>query len=354
MFFQYYFSRLGIIFEIPDIPGIIYETLKKIPRGMVTTYKEIAKLLGDKIAARAVATVLARNEKPDEIPCFKVVMSDGNIGGYSLGVTQKINRLRQEGIKVEGTRIINFDRVLFKLSDNQYYQVLKSLQRIQNTLHSQITFEQFNSKNTRYAAATDLSYIQLRNNFDLALAAVVVYDLLRRKIVDLVFSSILINFPYIPTYLAFREVPGILLALENLRVKPDLLLIDGHGVLHPRRMGIACHIGVLTRIPSIGIAKRILAGKISANRIKAGDKNVYPVYLDGKIMGFCIEKSGKRIYVSPGFGITLQDALDFVLKLEWEKGREPFLMLLAHKLVTRFRDILRRYLSYIKLEFRRK
>jgi len=354
MLFQYYFSRLGIIFEIPDIPGIIYETLKKIPRGMVTTYKEIANLLGDRIAARAVATVLARNERPDEIPCFKVVMSDGSIGGYSLGVMQKINRLRQEGIKIEGTKIVDFNHVLFRISGDHHYQVLKSLQRIQNTLYSQITLGQFDAKNARYVAATDLSYIQLRNSFDLALATVIVYDFLKKKIIDLVFSSILINFPYIPTYLAFREVPGILLALENLRVKPDLLLIDGHGMLHPRRMGIACHIGVLTRIPSIGIAKRILTGKVSANCIKAGDKNVYPVYLDGKIMGFCIEKSGKRIYVSPGFGITLQDALDFVLKLEWEKGREPFLMLLAHRLVTRFRDILRRYLSYIKLEFRRK
>src|SRR3990172_126109 len=69
------------------------------------------------------------------------------------------------------------------------------------------------------------------------------------------------QFPYVPGYLSFREIPAVLAAMERLKTEPDLLLCDGQGIAHPRRFGLACHLGVLTDIPSIGVAKSRLIGE---------------------------------------------------------------------------------------------
>jgi len=77
----------------------------KIPRGKVTTYSEIARALGKPNASRAVGNALARNEKPDIIPCYRVVCSDGSVGGYSSGAEEKICRLRKDGIEIKKGKI---------------------------------------------------------------------------------------------------------------------------------------------------------------------------------------------------------------------------------------------------------
>lgn len=84
-----------------------------VPRGRVTTYKEIARALGKPRAYRAVANALARNPRPVEIPCHRVVRSDGRIGGYSLGTEQKVVLLNEEGVKVKSGRV-NLRKYLFK------------------------------------------------------------------------------------------------------------------------------------------------------------------------------------------------------------------------------------------------
>ncbi len=85
----------------------------RVPRGRVTTYKEIARALGKPRAYRAVANVLARNPRPVEIPCHRVVRSDGKVGGYSLGTEQKTVLLNEEGVEVKGGRV-NLRRYLFR------------------------------------------------------------------------------------------------------------------------------------------------------------------------------------------------------------------------------------------------
>lgn len=92
----------------------IFRLLRKIPKGKVTTYSEIAKALGNPKLARHVGNVLNRNGRPDEIPCFKVVESNGRAGGYSLGAREKTRRLQLEGIKIENGKVKNLQKQMHR------------------------------------------------------------------------------------------------------------------------------------------------------------------------------------------------------------------------------------------------
>ncbi len=89
-----------------------YKILRKVPKGKVTTYKEIAKALGNAHLARAVGLALNRNQTPIKIPCHRVVKSDGSVGGYKLGQNKKIELLKSEGIKIVNRKIQGFETLL--------------------------------------------------------------------------------------------------------------------------------------------------------------------------------------------------------------------------------------------------
>ncbi|MCG7983267.1 MAG: deoxyribonuclease V [Candidatus Thiodiazotropha lotti] len=121
------------------------------------------------------------------------------------------------------------------------------------------------------------------------------------------------QFPYIPGLLSFREVPAILQAIEKLSCKPDLLLCDGQGLAHPRRFGLACHLGLLTDIPSIGVAKTRLIGSHDALPEEKG--SWVPLMDRDEVIGAVLRsRTGvKPIYVSIGHRISLTSALNYVL-----------------------------------------
>ncbi len=96
----------------------VWEIVRKVPKGKVTTYKEIAKALGNERACRAVALALKMNPKPIEIPCHRVVRSDGSIGGYSLGVEKKIKLLKAEGVEVKNGKV-DLKKYFFSLNDSK-------------------------------------------------------------------------------------------------------------------------------------------------------------------------------------------------------------------------------------------
>lgn len=121
------------------------------------------------------------------------------------------------------------------------------------------------------------------------------------------------EFPYIPGLLSFRELPAVLEALEKLREPPDLLLCDGQGIAHPRRLGIASHLGLLVDIPSIGVAKTRLCGRHDAVANQRGAWT--PLRANGEVIGAVLRtRPGVRpVYVSPGHRISLETAIAYVM-----------------------------------------
>ena len=141
------------------------------------------------------------------------------------------------------------------------------------------------------------------------------------------------RFPYIPGYLSFRELPAVLQALEQLKVTPDLLLCDGQGLAHPRRFGLACHLGVLTDLPSIGVAKSRLTGVHDDPPREKGQW--VPLMDKGETIGavVCTRNNVSPVYVSLGHRISLPTAIDYVLGCT-TRFRLPETTRWAHRLAS--------------------
>ena len=120
--------------------------------------------------------------------------------------------------------------------------------------------------------------------------------------------------PYVPGLLSFRELPALLQALERLPHAPDLAFVDGHGIAHPRRLGIAAHFGVVTGLPSIGVAKNVLCGRHDPLGALAGEH--VPLLHRGEQIGWALRSKVRcnALFVSPGHRVSMQGALDAVLR----------------------------------------
>lgn len=142
------------------------------------------------------------------------------------------------------------------------------------------------------------------------------------------------RFPYVPGFLSFRELPAVLAALARLRVRPDLLLCDGQGLAHPRRFGIACHLGVLTDTPSIGVAKSRLIGE-PRGRLGQAKGSWVPLVDDAEVIGAVLRtRAGvKPVYVSIGHRVSLETAIAYVLRCT-TRYRLPETTRLAHRLAS--------------------
>ncbi len=165
--------------------------------------------------------------------------------------------------------------------------------------------------NPHLVAGIDISSLDAQG---VARGAVVVLRYPELSMVEVEVVEGKITFPYIPGLLSFRESPLILTACEKLSNTPDLILIDGQGIAHPRRLGLASHVGLFLDLPTIGCAKSILCGQHRPVGEEAGS---HAELLDhGELIGAALRtKSGvKPIYVSVGHKIDLASALQWVIK----------------------------------------
>jgi len=144
-------------------------------------------------------------------------------------------------------------------------------------------------------------------------AAVAVLGLPDLNVLERCWVSREVPFPYVPGFFAFREGPAIISAVGALTRRPDLLLIDGHGRAHPRRAGIASHVGLVLGIPTVGVAKRILAGDTAMFGPARGSSS--PIWDRGEIVGMAVRtKAGSRpVYVSVGHAMDLPTSVEAVL-----------------------------------------
>lgn len=146
-----------------------------------------------------------------------------------------------------------------------------------------------------------------------AIGGVVVFRYPEMEKVELAYAIEPLRFPYVPGLLSFREVPVLLAALAKLKRMPDLLFCDGQGFAHPRRFGLACHVGVWAGRPSIGCAKSVLIGEYGALREKAGSWT--ELTDEGEVIGAAVRtRSGVRpVYVSQGYRVSLKTAIQTTL-----------------------------------------
>jgi len=163
-------------------------------------------------------------------------------------------------------------------------------------------------------AGLDLGFPRDLSGREVASAVVVVLSLPSLEVIEQRVAERPVEFPYVPGLLSFRESPVALAALELLETRPDVLIVDGQGFAHPRRFGIACHLGVLLDLPSIGCAKSILVGRAAEPGPDPGDWT--PLEDRGETIGAALRTRPKTkpVYVSVGHRVSLETAVELVVR----------------------------------------
>jgi len=181
-------------------------------------------------------------------------------------------------------------------------------------------------------AGADVSYYQNK-----MIAGVIVFEFPNLKVIERQFFIFPINLPYIPGLLTFREGPSLLEAFKKIKITPDVILFDGQGIAHPRRMGIATHLGLFLDRPTIGCAKSRLSGEYTSVGEEKGD---YALLKEGEeILGAVLRtrRRVKPIFVSPGHKIDLPNSIEIILKCI-VKYRLPVPVREAHIFVNKIRN----------------
>jgi len=180
---------------------------------------------------------------------------------------------------------------------------------IQKELASRIVARKL-TRHPRFVAGADLAF---SSDGQQCIAGVVVWDTVAKEVIEQRTARRKLTFPYIPGLLSFREAPAVLAAMRKLRSEPDVFMFDGQGLAHPRRFGLACHVGLLLDRPTLGCAKSRLCGQHADPGPKQGNT---ARLLDGdECIGQVLrtKESVKPVYVSIGHRITLSDAIHVVL-----------------------------------------
>ena len=285
-----------------DLYSDFYALVRQIPKGMVTTYGNLARALGDVVAARACGYMLSINPDPIGTPCYKVVKAGGEVGKFThpLGSAEKSRRLQNDGIAIEDGRIVNFESICFDDFDSD--NTLQKMREEQERMAPLISLE--DDFSTSEIAAVDVSY-----DDEFGYGAMVINRAGNTEIRHKKMES---RFPYIPGYLTYREFKFI---RELVGEYSGLLLVDGNGFLHPRHIGLASFTGVMLGIPTIGVAKSLLLGRREGDWIYNGlERSAYMLR--------------KNCVISAGHRISLDSAATFIN--EKYNGKYPEILKIAH------------------------
>ena len=175
-----------------------------------------------------------------------------------------------------------------------------------------------------HVAGVDVAYSGNR-----AVGAVAVLDYPSLSLLEYQTATCEAKFPYVPTLLSFREIPPSMACIRKLKLRPDVFLVDGHGMAHPLRCGFASHLGLAIKKPTIGVAKSSLIG----GPVKIGNEVL--IFDKGQIVGSEVvtKKRSKSVYVSIGHMVSLKRAIKIVRHCA-ANSRIPKPLLLAHRIAT--------------------
>ena len=235
-------------------------------------------------------------------------------------LAERSRRLRAEGVHVAKGRVVNPNLHLF--TEFETRRPLDALRADQEGMRNRLEIPSMDTK-VESVAGVDVAY-----DGDRAWAALAVFSFPAGKLVrtDCVMSES--KFPYIPTYLAYRELPVVRPLVTGLE-EGALLMYDGNGILHPEGFGVASHAGVLFGLPTMGVAKRLLCGSIAKGN--ASDDSV--VRVNDRVAGFALSRGhGTPVYVSPGHGIGHRQTLSVARSFLRHRIPEP--VRAAHVIAT--------------------
>lgn len=185
----------------------------------------------------------------------------------------------------------------------------------------------------RVLGASDIGYVRHANRL---VAVMLTFSWPELQPLEAVQAICPVRFPYVPGLLSFREIPPLLEAFEQLRHRPGVLLCDGQGIAHPRRFGLASHLGLWLGLPTVGCAKKRLCGKHGPPPVSKGRS--VPLYLDEDVVGslYCSRDNVKPIYVSPGHLSNLESSEQLIARC-LGRYRIPEPLRQAHLLATKLR-----------------
>jgi deoxyribonuclease V len=200
---------------------------------------------------------------------------------------------------------------------------------IQQTLRGEVVRED-EVREVQYVAGVDVGF---EEGFTITRAAVAILRFPELTLHEQAIARRATSFPYVPGLLSFREIPAVLDALEQLAQLPDLLLCDGQGIAHPRRLGIASHLGVLTGLPAIGVGKSRLTGYHAAVPDERGAWQ--PLKDRGEVVGAALRTrvGTKPLFISIGHRISLETAIEYVMRCT-TRYRLPETTRWAHRLAS--------------------
>ncbi len=189
-----------------------------------------------------------------------------------------------------------------------------------------------------FIVGIDISFFKIKNQ-EYGIACAVLWDYHNNRIIEKYFSNGILNFPYEPGFLGFRECKLLSQAINKSRMKPDIIICDGHGIIHPKGFGEAVQLGLALNIPTIGIAKKPYYGYYNLSNFIRNKGNKNPIYnkdpntnLNAKIIGYSISLSNNRapVFISEGFKIKINDAIRIALKIS-KNHKQPEPLFLADK-----------------------
>lgn len=294
----------AVVRALPDLRAELVGLIRQIRPGQAASYGQLAAALGDRVAARWVGHAVRHEIVDESLPLHRITLADGTPGGH-LGADKAATLaiLAAEGVPLKGPRV-DLPRATARLAGAA---PLARLRGLQETFEPVLPDRQ--QQSIRSVGGIDVSY---HGNEAFAAYALFAspddgepqFSLVHRRSV---------SFPYISGYLTFRELPALLALLDEVRSQDklaDVILVDGSGLLHPRRAGIAAMFGAVADIPTIGVTKKLLVGRMERMPTEPGEAQ--PVWVAGELAGYgLLPRSGttRPLYVSPGHQVSVAEAI---------------------------------------------